>query len=99
LQFLVLGSLGRGECTGREIRQAMSDVGVRKSGPGFYQLMARMEDAGLVRGAYVQREVGGQVVRERQYVVTGEGRKAWTASSRFYLEVMDNLDGGQLARA
>ena len=45
LQFLVLGVLRTDEQSGRVIRQALHAYGIRRSGPAFYQLMARLEKA------------------------------------------------------
>ena len=50
LQFLVLDILTTGQEFGRQLRKQLAANGVRKSGPGFYQLMARMEDGWRVMG-------------------------------------------------
>ena len=50
LQFLVIGVLLRGDCSGRVVRSELEAFGIRKSGPAFYQLMARLEDAGWDNG-------------------------------------------------
>ena len=39
LQFLVLGTMLQGPRLGREIRGDLHRFGVKRSGPGFYQLM------------------------------------------------------------
>ena len=87
LQFLVLGLLLEEPRSGRELRASLQIHGARKSTPAFYQLMARMEDAGLVDGHYAQHEAADQIVRERHYRVTPAGRRAWRASHEFHLEV------------
>ena len=69
----------------------MEEFGIHKAGPSFYQLMARLEDAGLVEGAYVKRAIEGRTVREREYRITADGSRAWTESGRFYLELMGQL--------
>ncbi len=91
LQFLVLGTLLRGAVAGRAIRAQLNDYGVRKSGPGFYQLMARLEDAELIEGWYESRQGDGRTVRERHYRVTAHGRVAWTESSEFFLKVIRDV--------
>lgn len=87
LQYLVLGVLQREEQPGRVVRQALAAYGVRRSGPAFYQLMARMERARLVDGWYEQVTVGDQAVTERRYRVTRESARLWTDAHRFYDEL------------
>ena len=96
LQFLVIGVLRGRTLAGRQLRDALSAFGVHKSGPGFYQLMARLEDAGLVDGDYTQEVVDGQIIRERHYRVTGAGSRAWRVSRDFYAGAIRELeaDGG-----
>jgi hypothetical protein len=87
LQFLVLGVLRTEEQPGRVLRQALAAYGVRRSGPAFYQLMARLERARLVEGWYEQISVGDQAVTERRYRIAAEGARLWTKAQRFYDEV------------
>jgi len=87
LQYLVLGVLRSSEQPGRVVRQALAAYGVRRSGPAFYQLMARIERAKLVDGRYEQVTVGDQVVTERRYRITPEGSRIWSAAHRFYDEL------------
>src|SRR3954467_7804080 len=84
LQFVVLGILRGGERTGRAIRKGLGRHGVRRSGPAFYQMMARLEDAALVAGAYDQKVVDGQIIKERRYAATAAGEAAWAATRAFY---------------
>ncbi len=93
LQFLILGALRGRELAGRELRGHLADFGVRKSGPAFYQLMARLEDGGLVEGRYQQEIVEGQIIRERLYVASADGLRAWEASRDFYVRAIDAADG------
>ncbi len=67
LQFAVLDALGVPERTGRELRKALADRRVRKSGPAFYQLMSRREDVKFVRGRYTQKIVDGRIIKQRRY--------------------------------
>lgn len=88
LQFLVLAVLRGGSRTGHAVRKALSRHGVRRSGPAFYQMMARLEDAGLVDGEYDQRVVEGQIIKERRYTLTARGDAAWSATRAFYDEAI-----------
>jgi DNA-binding PadR family transcriptional regulator len=85
LQFLVLAILTDGELAGREVRDRLAEAGERKSGPAFYQFMARLEAAGFVEGWYDQKVVDGQIIKERRYRVTGAGSKAFEDTRDFYL--------------
>jgi DNA-binding PadR family transcriptional regulator len=87
LQYVVLGVLQSAEQPGRVLRQALASYGVRRTGPAFYQLMARMERAGLVEGWYEQVAVGDQAVTERRYRLTREGGRQWADAHRFYDEL------------
>ena len=93
LQFLVAGTLRSRTVPGRDIRETLLAFGVRKSGPGFYQLMSRLEDAGLVEGAYHQEIVDSQIIRERHYRLTAEGSRAWEGSRDFYLDAIRGFEG------
>jgi DNA-binding PadR family transcriptional regulator len=84
LQFLVLAALMEGERSGRDIRGRLSKEGIPKSGPAFYQLMARMEEAGLVEGRYADVVIDDQVVKERRYTITGTGEVARERALDFY---------------
>lgn len=84
LQFAVLSQLLRGEQPGRLVRRALSRLGERRSAPAFYQMMARLEEAGLVSGRYDQRVLDGQLIKERHYRVTAAGQRAWERTRDFY---------------
>ena len=92
LQFLVLGHLLAGPAAGREVRQRLANFGIRKNGPAFYQLMVRMEDAGLVDGWYEQQIVDSQIIRERHYRLVAPGRKAWESSRAFYQRAIGEFE-------
>lgn len=87
LQFLVLGVLLGGEQPGRVIREAIAGYGVRRSGPAFYQMMARLERDGMVEGWYEQLSAGGQAVKERRYRIKPAGARLWSATQSFYESV------------
>lgn len=84
LQFLVLGVLLTGEQSGRAIRSAIDEYGIRRSAPAFYQMMARLERDGIVEGWYEQVKVGDQAVTERRYRATPAASRMWNRSRAFY---------------
>lgn len=84
LQFLVLSLVdGQTRC-GQSIRDQLSAVGAKKSDPAFYQLMARMEEAGLVLGRYETHVVAGQTIKERKYEILPAGHRAVREVLEFY---------------
>jgi DNA-binding PadR family transcriptional regulator len=85
LQFVVLEALADAEQAGRDLRDLLGGHGVRNSAPAFYQMMARLETAGLVEGWYEQKLVGGQNVKERRYRVTRAGERSLEATRNFYV--------------
>jgi DNA-binding PadR family transcriptional regulator len=85
MQFLVLEALAEGERHGRDLRARLAAYRVRSSGPAFYQMMARLEQSGLVEGWYEQALVHGQHVKERRYRLARPGRRALDETRRFYL--------------
>jgi DNA-binding PadR family transcriptional regulator len=87
LQFLVLGVLRHDAQPGRNIRAALAEYGVRRSGPAFYQLMARLEKERLVDGWYEGITVGDQAVTERRYRITAAGSRRWNEARAFYDQV------------
>ncbi len=93
LQFLVLGILLSEELRGRDLRSRLVEFGVRKSGPAFYQLMARLEDANFVRGRYEQEIVEGQIIRERCYKIRAPGVAVWNECRDFQATIIEQLGG------
>ena len=93
LQFAVLAELISGEAAGHELRAKLAKQRIKKSGPGFYQLMARLEDSGLVEGSYHQEIVEGQIIRERHYSMTAAGGRAWGSSRDFYTKAIEDFGG------
>lgn len=87
LQFLVLGVLRNNPSPGRTLRKALSAYGIRRTGPAFYQLMARMEKERLVDGWYEPLTVGDQAVTERHYRITPDGTRRWNDARAFYEHV------------
>lgn len=85
LQVLVLEAVSEDEQTGRDLRDHLATHGIKNSAPAFYQMMARLEETGLVEGWYEQKLVGAQNVKERRYRITRRGRQALTETRNFYL--------------
>jgi hypothetical protein len=54
-------------------------------------MMARLEDAGWVDGAYTQQIVDGQIIKERGYRITAAGQRAWTSTRDFYLDTASRV--------
>jgi len=94
LQWLVLGTLLDADEAGYRIRQELAKHGVNKSGPGFYQLMARLEADGMVKGRYEYSMIDNQPIKERWYKLTGAGRRAWQSTSEFYAATSAAFVGG-----
>ena len=92
LQFLVLGFLRAGERPGRFLRRALARRGISRTAPAFYQMMARLEDARLVAGAYDRKVVEGQIIKERRYTLTPAGEHAWNATRAFYTEAIAEFE-------
>ena len=84
LQFAVLSILGHEEKTGRAIRCDLGGIGVKSSGPAFYQLMGRLEEGKLIEGRYDQRIVDGQIIKERAYWAKPSGQRAVHQTRAFY---------------
>src|SRR5262249_49872599 len=87
LQFLILAVLLDKEQSGRHLREKLAEAGENKSGPAFYQLMARLEDSRFVEGWYDKKIVDGQLLKERRYRVTAAGIAAWEQTREFYLNL------------
>ena len=75
------------------MRALLSSVGVRNSGPAFYQMMARLEESGLVEGWYEQKILAGQTLKERRYRLTRTGLRAVSDTRAFYLERLGDAAG------
>ncbi len=84
LQFLILGTLLDSEQSGRVIRARLAAYGVGRTPAAFYQLMARLERAGLTKGWSEQVVVGDQTVTERRYRLTETGARLWRQTRDFY---------------
>ena len=87
MQFLVLGVLRNEELPGRALRDVLAGYGIRRTGPAFYQLMARLEKDRLIDGWYEQITVGDQAVTERRYRISAHGKQRWNDARAFYEHV------------
>jgi DNA-binding PadR family transcriptional regulator len=94
LQFLVLMILLDGEKSGREVREELAEHGVKKSGPAFYQIMARLEDDKYVKGWYVEKVIDGQRIKERRYEITSAGVRACEHVRVFMADALRGWKGG-----
>ena len=97
LQFLIIHCLGTETVSGEELRRRLKSEGVLKTGAAFYQMMGRIEDSGLVEGNYEKVVVGRRKLRERRYLVTGEGARAYRRTSLFYNRQAPSFTGVQIA--
>lgn len=86
LQFSVLTALLSEARNGRELRRSLRERGVRRTLAAFYQLMARLEDAGFAEGWYEQEVIRGQLIKERHYRITAAGAAAVQATRKFYAQ-------------
>lgn len=95
-QWAVLNALlNGGELWGRDLRAALKADGYGSTNASFYELMDRLETAGLVEGCYEERDVLGQTFKERKYKLTGDGRRAWNDVAFYYASRLGlDLQGG-----
>jgi DNA-binding MarR family transcriptional regulator len=84
-QWAVLNALlNGGELWGRDLRAALKSEGYGSTNAAFYELIDRLETAGLVEGRYQERHVLGQLFRERMYKLTAFGHEAWHNVANYY---------------
>ncbi len=88
LQFAVLGVLGAARRPGREVREELRALGLKKTGPTFYRLMTRLEESGLIEGWYEQEVRDGQIFRERLYRALPDGVRAWEGTRDFHQAII-----------
>jgi hypothetical protein len=86
LQFLVLDLLGSSPdpLPAQLISEGVGAFFPDYSGPKFYQLMARIAEAGLIEAKSRNLDVAGGTVTRSYYRSTPEGRRAWRVSLDFY---------------
>lgn len=84
LQFAILDIIGASQITGKHLREALRGKGIKRDGPSFYQMMSRLEEAKYVKGWYEQKIVEGQIIKERNYRILGNGINALRQTRSFY---------------
>src|SRR3954468_23359444 len=85
LQFAILSVMGSRTISGKQLRASLADeYRIKKTGPAFYQLMARLEEAKFVEGWYEQEIIDGQIIKERNYRILGKGISAMKRTAGFY---------------
>ena len=89
LQAVVLECLGTQQRSGRDLRRTLAQHSIRKSGPAFYQLMARLEEAGFVEGAYSLKATHGEVIKERTIAGLQAARARGRLGGRPKLQSLD----------
>jgi len=92
LQFAVLDVLGAAIGSGKVLRKRLSERGIKKSGPSFYQMMARLEEAKFVEGSYKQEIIDGQIIKERQYRILADGVRALNRTKQYYTSRPQPID-------
>jgi len=89
LQGAVLQILLSSRISGKELRKKLAeDYEIFTSGPAFYQLMARLEEVKYVEGAYQQKNIDGQIIKERHYQILGNGIRALDELSIYYTSLL-----------
>jgi DNA-binding PadR family transcriptional regulator len=94
LQFAVVKALLDGEVSGEDLRSNLASHSFKKSGPGFYQLMQRMAEAGFVDSKKVPVVIGDQTYYERRYKLTAAGVRARNRTIEFYSPAPATVRGG-----
>lgn len=93
LQYAVLDCVGTGTVSGKDLRKSLSKLGLKQSGPSFYQMMARLEESKFVEGKYSQEVIDGQIIKERQYRILGDGLRAMRQTEHFYNRKTKHISG------
>lgn len=91
LQFVIAFELMGGSRSGIELRESLTQQGFKKSLAAFYQVMSRMEESKLVKGAYSVSVDGGQTIKERRYELTPNGIARVNDTQAFYARSLARL--------
>jgi DNA-binding PadR family transcriptional regulator len=94
LQFAVLTVLGTAQMSGKDLRTGLWEIGLKRTGPSFYQMMSRLEEAKFVNGWYSQEIISGQIIKQRQYAITDSGVRALNRAKNFYMRGSHKLGLG-----
>lgn len=87
LQFYILTILLDSKQSGREVRARLkNDHHVKQSLASFYQLMSRMEEAGMIEGEYKITSIERQGIRTRYYKALGHGIQCRDRTLDFYVQ-------------
>ena len=89
LQSLVIKLILSGRYDAPQIRDGLKAFGASKSCGAFYELMGRMEEAGLIAGSQCRSVRTGELVQRWDYAVTERGRELLRQTARFYMTDLD----------
>lgn len=84
LQFFLLEAIAVEPRYGETLRRLLRQERHEASEPAFYQLMGRMEKAGLIRSKIVKSWVAAQLIKERVYRLTAAGKRTLCEVREFY---------------
>ena len=83
-EFHILSELMAREMPGRDLHRSLCEEVSHISGPGFYKIMAKLRNMGLVSYRSEKIEVNGYNVREHRYTICVSGRKAVEEIARYH---------------
>lgn len=86
LQFLVLDIVleSSSGISSQQVQELLALNGQEQRGPKFYQLMKRLEQAGIIESWPQQFDVAGSSVSRTFYKGTKKGKIAWRITLEFY---------------
>lgn len=89
LQYAILSLIpGNGDDSikGADLRTLLAKAfRIKRSGPSFYQAMARLEEAKLATGDYQHSVIDNHPIKTRVYRITQRGVKACKDTREFYI--------------
>jgi len=85
--------------SGRELQKALRQSGQKATLAAFYQLMGRLEQAGLIVGEERSQQVGKQTVYPKYYRITQKGESEFASSRNRLNEVFERPNGLRLGLA
>jgi DNA-binding PadR family transcriptional regulator len=91
LQYFVLTRLVRGQKSGQSLREDLASNGMKRTGPGFYQIMYRLLKGGLIEVEEKPIILGGKQYREKHYRITDKGVFACEEHFRFAITAAPNV--------
>lgn len=84
LQYLVLHLLFAGPQTAKQLRQGLSELGVRQTTPSFHRMMIRLIMANLVFCERCKVQRNGQTFHHNRFQVTDFGVAEWLLAQKFH---------------